>query len=970
MVLSQRQRDELNRAIADYLRSNGYEEAYSVFKKEAELDMNEELDKKYAGFLEKKWTSVIRLQKKVMELESKLNEAKEEITLGGPIGQKRDPKEWIPRPPERYSLSGHRSPVTKVIFHPVFSVMVSASEDATIKVWDYETGDFERTLKGHTDSVQDISFDQTGKLLASCSADMTIKLWDFQGFECIRTMHGHDHNVSSVAIMPNGDHIVSASRDKTIKMWEVATGYCVKTFTGHREWVRMVRPNQDGSLIASSSNDQTVRVWVVATKECKAELREHEHVVECISWAPESAHPTILEATGSETKKSGKPGPFLLSGSRDKTIKMWDVSTGMCLMTLVGHDNWVRGVQFHPGGKFIVSCADDKTLRIWDYKNKRCMKTLSAHEHFVTSLDFHKVAPYVVTGSVDQTEDRQPVCASSHINTADSPEPNGMALNKSMHPRNRYKDKPPDFAYLASKYPDFQKHVQTNLVGRVMLNFKDPEAVRALTCTLLKEDFGLTIEIPLERLIPTVPLRLNYIHWVEDLTEGQGSPRRGIDIGTGASCIYPLLGASMNGWYFLATEVDDICYNYAKKNVEQNNMADLIKVVKVPQKTLLMDALKEESFVYDFCMCNPPFFANQLEAKGVNSRNSRRPPPSSVNTGGVTEIMAEGGELEFVKRIIHDSLQLKRRLRWYSCMLGKKCSLAPLKEELRKQGVPKVTHTEFCQGRTMRWALAWSFYEDVTVPVCYLVYGTHTSDSGSSPPCKKRKLEKAHKPLTFTVPEPTAAELHAQAPSIGSTHSAPSESVTAWVEKILTDLKVLHKRVPCSESELSLFLTAVENTWVHGRQKRREHGRQLRELPRAPPPTAHDPEPETDPAPGTPNTSNTQQAPEGANLEPHSNGEETKGQQSSESGKDVTMETPSTESPSQQEEEQGGSGPQGPPSPAQHFLFKCLVNVKSEDCDVVVEMHWVEGQNKDLMNQLCTCLKNSLFRQVAKPIQN
>ncbi|KAG5213400.1 hypothetical protein JEQ12_009186 [Ovis aries] len=336
MVLSQRQRDELNRAIAGYLHSNGYEEAYSVFKKEAELDMNEELDKKYAGLLEKK-----------------MDISKEEFTSGGPLGQKRDPKEWIPRPPEKYALSGHRSPVTRVIFHPVFSVMVSASEDATIKVWDYETGDFERTLKGHTDSVQDISFDHSSKLLASCSADMTIELWDFQGFECIRTMHGHDHNVSSVAIMPNGDHIVSASRDKTIKMWEVQT--------------------------------------------------EHEHVVECVSWAPESSYSSISEATGSETKKSGKPGPFLLSGSRDKTIKMWDVSTGMCLMTLVGHDNWVRGVLFHSGGKFILSCADDKTLRVWDYKNKRCMKTLNAHEHFVTSLDFHKTAPYVVTGSVDQT---------------------------------------------------------------------------------------------------------------------------------------------------------------------------------------------------------------------------------------------------------------------------------------------------------------------------------------------------------------------------------------------------------------------------------------------------------------------------------------------------------------------------------------------------------------------------------------
>uniref|UniRef100_A0AAZ3R7J1 Methyltransferase 16, N6-methyladenosine n=1 Tax=Oncorhynchus tshawytscha TaxID=74940 RepID=A0AAZ3R7J1_ONCTS len=98
-----------------------------------------------------------------------------------------------------------------------------------------------------------------------------------------------------------------------------------------------------------------------------------------------------------------------------------------------------------------------------------------------------------------------------------------------------------------------------------MLNFKESEAVRALTCTLLMEDFGLTIDIPLERLIPT------------DLVGGQGEPCRGIDIGTGASCIYPLLGASMNGWHYLVTEIDDICFDYATRNVEQNNLSDLIK---------------------------------------------------------------------------------------------------------------------------------------------------------------------------------------------------------------------------------------------------------------------------------------------------------------------------------------------------------------------------------------------------------
>ncbi|XP_052075618.1 lissencephaly-1 homolog [Mytilus californianus] len=405
MVLSQRQREELNRAIADYLASNGYLSALSEFQKET--SMPGEVDKKYAGLLEKKWTSVIRLQKKVIDLEGKLSEAEKEFNAGGPTRDKRSPTEWIPRPPERYSLSGHRSPVTRVIFHPTFSVMVSASEDATIKLWDYETGDYERTLKGHTDSVQDIAFDNTGKYLVSCSADMKIKIWDFTtDYECVKTLYGHDHNISSLTFMPSGDFIVSCSRDKTIKMWEISSGYCVKTFTGHREWVRMVRVYHDGSLLASCSNDQTVRVWVTATKECKAELREHEHVVECIAWAPETAHHDINEAVNTDSKKGKgnmRSGPFLISGSRDKTIKMWDISVGLCLFTLIGHDNWVRGLIFHPGGKYILSASDDKTLRVWDIKNRRNHKTLEAHTHFVTSIDMHKSSPYVITGSVDQS---------------------------------------------------------------------------------------------------------------------------------------------------------------------------------------------------------------------------------------------------------------------------------------------------------------------------------------------------------------------------------------------------------------------------------------------------------------------------------------------------------------------------------------------------------------------------------------
>lgn len=91
---------------------------------------------------------MIRLQKKVMDLEAKLSEAEKEYMGGAPTRDKRTPSEWIPRPPERSKLLGHRAPITRVIFHPHFNILVSASEDATIKLWDYESGDFERTLKG------------------------------------------------------------------------------------------------------------------------------------------------------------------------------------------------------------------------------------------------------------------------------------------------------------------------------------------------------------------------------------------------------------------------------------------------------------------------------------------------------------------------------------------------------------------------------------------------------------------------------------------------------------------------------------------------------------------------------------------------------------------------------------------------------------------------------------------------------
>lgn len=254
-----------------------------------------------------------------------------------------------------------------------------------------------------------------------------------------------------------------------------------------------------------------------------------------------------------------------------------------------------------------------------------------------------------------------------------------------MHERNRYKI-PPDFKELAKKFPELQSFLKTNN-NKCYVNFRDPHALLAVTRALLKIDFNLNVELPIDRLIPTVPLRLNYIHWLEDILKIQSNQQVfGIDIGTGASCIYPLLAARINSWNFLATEVDSKCIRYAQKNISSNGLDNKIKIKAVDPQHLLYVPLKDDNRQYDFCMCNPPFFSDAVDALGAN-RTSFRPQPKSICTGDGSEIIYDGGEVEFVKSIIEDSIKLLDRVKCYTSMLGKKSSVNCLVSILKEKEV-------------------------------------------------------------------------------------------------------------------------------------------------------------------------------------------------------------------------------------------------------------------------------------------
>lgn len=302
-----------------------------------------------------------------------------------------------------------------------------------------------------------------------------------------------------------------------------------------------------------------------------------------------------------------------------------------------------------------------------------------------------------------------------------------MALNIKMHKRNPYNEKI-DFEYFASKYDLFRNVVTKSKSGKIFLNFKNPKCQHALSWCILKEDFDIDVIIPVNKLIPTIPLRLNYILWIEDIFNFPNL--YGIDIGCGSSCIYSLLGAKKNQWHFLSTESDRENYNIAVENVNKNKLNDFIKVVKVDNESSLTEILEkfynsdykfnnsqtsdlENVNKFNFVMCNPPFFdsINEYDLKVEKRRNN-------FSTADVLErSYFDRGEVGFVQKIIIDaSLKLKHQVRVYSTMLGKKESLKLLIKILKENKIENIGKTEFCQGNTMRWGLAWSFDKTLKFP--------------------------------------------------------------------------------------------------------------------------------------------------------------------------------------------------------------------------------------------------------------
>lgn len=186
----------------------------------------------------------------------------------------------------------------------------------------------------------------------------------------------------------------------------------------------------------------------------------------------------------------------------------------------------------------------------------------------------------------------------------------------------------------------------------------------------------------------------------------------GLDVGTGASAIYPLLGCAQRpSWSFIATDIDAKSLSCARRNVALNGLESRIRIVARDNDgsaSLIPDLDELEAGQIDFVMTNPPFYESEAELRDLAAQKAL--PPASACTGAPHEMVCEGGEVGFIQRLLDESLELRERVQWYTAMVGKQSSLGVVVDRLRAAGINNYAVAQFVQGhKTRRWAVGWGF---------------------------------------------------------------------------------------------------------------------------------------------------------------------------------------------------------------------------------------------------------------------
>jgi 23S rRNA (adenine1618-N6)-methyltransferase len=296
----------------------------------------------------------------------------------------------------------------------------------------------------------------------------------------------------------------------------------------------------------------------------------------------------------------------------------------------------------------------------------------------------------------------------------------------SLHPRNRHQGHY-DFPRLIKSSPELGTFVITNPYGKESIDFANPAAVRVFNRALLKAFYGIAHwDIPADYLCPPIPGRADYVHFLADLlaepNEGvipRGAAVKALDVGTGANCIYPLIGHSDYGWHFVGSDIDKIALASAATIVKANHLGKAISLRQQNNRKLILTDLLHADERFDVTLCNPPFHASAEEAlrgsqrkwRALGKADPKRKLPVLNFGGQAAELWCEGGESRFVTQLINESALIPGQVLWFSTLVSKASNLPLIQSTLKKVGAVESRVVEMSQGQKQSRFVAWTFQD-------------------------------------------------------------------------------------------------------------------------------------------------------------------------------------------------------------------------------------------------------------------
>lgn len=302
-----------------------------------------------------------------------------------------------------------------------------------------------------------------------------------------------------------------------------------------------------------------------------------------------------------------------------------------------------------------------------------------------------------------------------------------------LHPRNLHQGHY-DFDALARHCPDLKRFFKQSPRGKTTIDFSNNEAVLLLNQALLAQFYQVTHwGIPEGFLCPPIPGRVDYIHYLADLlaeTRARatdqpleiptGASVKGLDIGTGANCIYPILGSQSYGWKLVGAEVDPVSLASAKTIVQANSSLKkrISLVAQNDHKHIFIGVIRDQD-IFDFTLCNPPFHASAADAASGSKRKWKNLDRKAKDDGSVklnfggqsNELWYDGGEVAFIKKMINESKLFSQQVCWFTTLVSKAGNLNQIKLQLKKLGVADTKVIKMSQGIKNSRFIAWTFLD-------------------------------------------------------------------------------------------------------------------------------------------------------------------------------------------------------------------------------------------------------------------